>query len=113
MTRRARRERETMEYLGFASRAIAAAGRRVGDADEFELAELVALRAVLEEAILTGIQGQRARGRSWAHIGDALGITRQAAQERYTPKRPAAPKPFVCACKGDGCEWCQTLAVAS
>ncbi len=102
-----------MEYLGFASRAIVAAGKRVADADEFELAELVALRDVLEDAIRVGIYGQRARGRSWAHIGDALGITRQSAQERYTPKKPAAPKPYTCACDGVGCQWCQTLAVVS
>jgi len=84
--KRQRRERETMEYLAAARRFIAAAGRRVADADEFELAELVALRDDLEDAIALAIAGQRSYGRSWAHIGNALGITRQSAQERYARK---------------------------
>lgn len=72
-----------MDYLAAAERFIRAAGRRVAEADEFELAELVALRGPLEEAIREAIAGQRGYGRSWAHIGAALGITRQSAQERY------------------------------
>ncbi|MDL9978859.1 hypothetical protein [Microbacterium candidum] len=83
MTRRARRERETMDYLAAARRFIRAAGVRVADSDEWELAELVALRAELEAAIVRGVSGQRSRGRSWAYVGAALGITRQSAQERY------------------------------
>lgn len=79
-----KRERETMEYLGAARRFIRRAGERVADADEFELAELVALRTDLEAAIRVAVEGQRTgAGRSWAYIGAALGITRQSAQERY------------------------------
>jgi hypothetical protein len=113
MARRARREVETMEFLSAARRFIRAAGERVADADEFELAELVALRDAVEDAIRVGIRGQRARGRSWAHIGSALGITRQSAQERYTDRPTAVPKPAPCACAGKGCEWCQTFAVSA
>lgn len=87
MTRRKRVERETTEYLAMVSRLIRRAGQRVADADEFELYELVALRAVLEDAIRVGVRGQRVR-RSWAHIGAALGISRQSAQERYGEKTP-------------------------
>ena len=83
MVRRTRRERETMEYLAAARRFIRRAGERVADADEFELAELVALRAELEQAIVVAVQGQRSYGRSWAYIGAALGMKRQSAQERY------------------------------
>lgn len=86
MARRARRERETLEYLAAARRFIRRAGERVADADEFELAELVALRAELEAAIVTAVHGQRAIGRSWAYIGAALGMRRQSAQERYGEK---------------------------
>lgn len=75
---------ETPAFVRFARRIIVSAGKRVALADEFELAELVALRSELEAAIVTGVQGQRRNtGRSWAHIGAALGITRQSAQERY------------------------------
>lgn len=87
--RKPRRERDTLEYLGAARRFIRAAGERVADADEFELAELVALRTDLEAAIRTAIRGQRRYGRSWTHIGSALGITRQSAQERYAERLSA------------------------
>jgi hypothetical protein len=76
---------ETLPFLDAVRRMIRAAGRRVGDADEFELAELVALREDLDAAIEAAVIGQRtgAASRSWAQIGDALGISRQAAQQRY------------------------------
>ena len=83
MGRRAPRERETLEYLAAARRFIRAAGKRVADADEFELAELVALRQELEAAVVVAVHGQRSYGRSWAYIGAALGMKRQSAQERY------------------------------
>ena len=79
----ARREREPLEMVEFARRAIRAAGRHVEQADEFELAELVSLRDELEAVIRKAVHGQREVGRSWAYIGAALGITRQSAQERY------------------------------
>jgi hypothetical protein len=75
-----------MDFVKLVRRLVRRAGERVGDADEYELAELVGIRTELELAIRTAIDGQRSVGRSWAHIGNALGITRQSAQERYTSK---------------------------
>lgn len=83
-----RRQVETASWLPFARRVIRAAGKRVADADEFELAELVALRDELEAAIAVAVTGQQART-SWQRIGDALGITRQAAQQRYGKRASA------------------------
>ncbi|HEY9522301.1 MAG TPA: hypothetical protein VIR33_03610 [Thermopolyspora sp.] len=81
---RRRREVETTDYLAMVRRLIAAAGKRVGDADEIELAELVELRDHLERAIAEAVTIQRGRwGRSWAEIGRGLGTTRQAAQQHY------------------------------
>ena len=81
---RRRREVETTDYLAMVRRLIAAAGKRVGDADEIELAELVELRDHLEQAIAEAVTIQRGRwGRSWAEIGRGLGTTRQAAQQHY------------------------------
>lgn len=88
MSRRARRERSTLDFLGMVKRLIHRAGKRVADEDEFELAELVELRSELEAAIRVAVAGQRSYGRSWAHIGMALGITRQSAQERYGERVP-------------------------
>ncbi|WP_223693809.1 hypothetical protein [Leifsonia poae] len=79
----ARREVETLDYIDFARRIIRKGGERVGDGDEFELAELVSLRDDIERAITAAVHGQRSIGRSWAYIGAALGIKRQSAQERY------------------------------
>lgn len=74
---------ETSSYIEFARRIIRGAGKRVSEADDWELAELVSLRDEVEDAIKRAVKGQRAVGRSWQYIGDALGIKRQSAQERY------------------------------
>ena len=80
---------ETTEYLGMLRRMIRAAGRRVADADELEMAALLELRDELETAVRLAVLGQRATlGRSWAWVGSALGITRQAAQQRYGRTTP-------------------------
>ena len=79
----AKRERETSEYAGMVRRVIRAHGRRVADADDVDLAELVGMQAVLDDAVQEAVDGMRARGESWAYIGRALGTTRQAAQMRY------------------------------
>jgi hypothetical protein len=76
----ARREVETLDYVEFARRIIKAAGARVGEGDEFELAELVSLRDDLEGVIAAAVKGQRSYGRSWAYIGRAIGIKCQSAQ---------------------------------
>lgn len=80
---------ETGPYLASVARMIRAAGRRVAQADEVELAQLVQLHEVLSEATTVAVAGMRARGCSWAYVGSALGITRQSAQERWGEKRTA------------------------
>ena len=74
---------ETPEFLGMVRRMIRAAGRRVAQGDEFELAELAALQSELESVTAQAVAAWRADGRSWASIGDALGISKQGAQQRY------------------------------
>ena len=78
-----RREVETSSYIAFARRIIRRAGDRVGAADDWELSELSSLRDEVDDAIRRAVQGLRAQGHSWQYIGDALGIKRQSAQERY------------------------------
>jgi hypothetical protein len=68
---------------------IRAAGKRVGDADEAELVQLVGLRDVLEEAIGSAVQGQRSIGRSWAYVGRVMGMSRQAAAQRWGRREAA------------------------
>lgn len=71
------------EYFAFTRRVVAAMVRRVADADEPELAEMVKMRDELEAAIAQAIDGQRMMGKSWAAIATATGTTRQAAYQRY------------------------------
>jgi len=82
---RVRRERETSDYLKDLTRLIRAAGRRVADADGPELAQLLALMPVMEEAAAMGVKGQLERG-SWQYVADSLGVKRQSAFEKWSPK---------------------------
>ena len=74
---------ETTEYLQAAERFIRAAGRRVADGDEIELANLLRLEDVLKEAIQSAVDGQRALGKSWPAIAAATGKSQQAAAKRW------------------------------
>ncbi|UGS26581.1 hypothetical protein K8F61_18525 [Microbacterium resistens] len=58
-------------------------------ADDWELGELLSLRDEVEDAISRAVVGLKAQGHSWQYIGDALGITRQAAQQRYADRMSA------------------------
>jgi hypothetical protein len=75
---------ETPEYGAMVRRMVRAYGKRVGNADDVDLSQMLALREEVEAAIATAVVLQRDNwGRSWAEIGRGLGITRQAAQQRY------------------------------
>lgn len=74
---------ETPEFGKAVQRMIRAYGRRVADADEVDLGQMLALREEVEGAIAAAVAGQRRRGRSWAYIARGLGTTRQAAFKRY------------------------------
>lgn len=74
---------ETLPFLGMLRRIVRAAGKRVANADEFELAELIDISEEFEKAIQAAVDGQRATGRSWAAIATATGKSRQAAFKRW------------------------------
>ena len=48
-----------------------------------DLVDLVALRAQLDEAINDGAQALHDTGVSWTEIAAALGVSRQAARQRF------------------------------
>ena len=58
-------------------------GRRVGAGDVEALASMVSLAGELETAIQEAVIGLRQFGYSWTEIGDRLGISRQAARQRW------------------------------
>lgn len=56
-----------------------------------QLARLSALQSQISECleeISTAALQAREEGSSWAEIGAALGITKQAAHKRFGPRRP-------------------------
>ncbi len=82
--KRRKRVTENDEYAAFVRRAIAAYSRRVATGDIDALEGMAALSADLDTAIAHAVTALRARhGYSWADIGTRLGITRQAAQQRW------------------------------
>lgn len=74
---------ENDEFAAFARRIIRAHGKRVAAGDVEALTDLVALSTVLDTVIANAVKGLRGHGYSWAEIGARLGISRQAAQQRW------------------------------
>jgi hypothetical protein len=78
-----RRWVENDEYAAFTRRVLRAYSRRVGDGDVEALALMVGLADEIDAAIAETVKGLRTRGYSLAEIGTRLGISRQAAQQRW------------------------------
>jgi len=83
---------ENDAYAAFAARVVRAHGRRVvrahgrrvaGGGDIDALADLLGIGDEIDRAIHTAVTGLRGFGYSWAEIAARLGITRQAAQQRW------------------------------
>lgn len=74
--------REAHTYPPFLRRMLRGYARQVAQADPVDLADMWALREDLDRALAQAVAGVRER-HSWADIADALGITRQAAQQRW------------------------------
>ncbi len=80
---RRRRVVENDEYTAFARRVLRAYSRRIATGDVETLADMVGLHTELEEAIRDAVIGLRGFGYSWAEISARLGVTKQAAQQRF------------------------------
>lgn len=85
MSKRNGEKCETSAYAGFMRRVMKAYARRIGAGDIAALPELVKLRDELDAQILATITELRSErwNYSWQHIGDVLGISRQAAYKRF------------------------------
>ena len=80
---RRRRVTENDEYAAFARRVLRAWARRVAAGDIDAITDMAAAVGELEDAIRQGVAGLRGKGYSWAEIAARLGVTRQAAQQRW------------------------------
>ncbi|MFC3992700.1 hypothetical protein [Actinoplanes siamensis] len=74
---------ENDEYAAFVRRIIRAFAKRVATGDVEALRDMVNLSGLLDEAIGDAVTGLRTHGYSWAEIADRLGISRQAAHQRW------------------------------
>jgi hypothetical protein len=82
--KRARRYVETKEFGAMVSRMIRAYGNRVKDADLEDLRDMTAMQDTLDQVIEATVHHMREHQEfTWQAIGDAVGTTRQAAQQRY------------------------------
>jgi len=83
--KRPKREVETPEWLGFMARVLRAWSRRAGDGDGDALAALDRQRAEVDAALLDAVARLRHEPHNWSwnKVADALGISRQAAQQRF------------------------------
>jgi hypothetical protein len=80
---RRRHRVENDEYAAFTRRIVSAYAKRVATGDVEALTDMVGLSTELDRAIGHAVIGLRAYGYSWAEIALRLGITRQAAQQRW------------------------------
>ena len=84
-----KRDVETPDYVAMLCRMVRAAGRRVADGDPKDLALLLQVQAELDAAIAAGVRGMReSSDRSWSEIARALGVTKQAAAQRWGVRHP-------------------------
>lgn len=76
-------------------RIAGAAAVQMQEPDDGDLANALGALRLLElsvsEARIATVDAMRARRHSWSEIGDALGISRQAAQQRYHRKDEDEP----------------------
>lgn len=89
------RRRETYEApeMGAMLKRIARAMvRRAADGELEAVSVLAEVHTAIGEAIAEGARAAHARGYSWTEIGHELGITRQAARQRFATEdeRPSA-----------------------
>lgn len=83
-TKRAKRDVENRDFMGFAQRIIAAAGRRVGSGDIDELPRLMDIDQELRLATLQAVIELRLdHGYSWQDLADRCSFSRQAAQKKW------------------------------
>ncbi len=81
--RRRGRVVENDQYAAFVRLVIAAYSRRAAAGDIDAISDMTGIAAELDEAISQAVTGLRAAGYSWADIAARLGVSRQAAQQRW------------------------------
>jgi len=85
----ARQTYEDHAYAGFVRRSVRALGRRAAH-DPESLVHLVEVQQELDAAIrAAALAAHDEAGYSWTEIARVLGVTRQAARQRFAPTKEA------------------------
>lgn len=95
MSKRQKREYENDEFAAFTRRIMRAYGRRVADGDIAALRGLVELREELDaqiDATVAELRGPK-WNYSWSRIGEELGMSKQAAHNRWHKVAPGVRRP--------------------
>jgi hypothetical protein len=82
--------RETPDVAEATGRLIRSVGKRVATEDPDGLDCLLALQGALVEAWTIAVAGLRASGFTDRAIGEQLGVTRQAVEQRWPHERATA-----------------------
>lgn len=85
MARTRQPHRETPEYVAMLRRMLRGLGRRMAEhSNPSDLADLVQLQRELDATIRQSVHAMRdEHGYTWQQLADELGVTKQAAQQRY------------------------------
>jgi len=70
-------------FFQMLTRMVKAGSKRAGNSDEYDLRHFAAIGRGFEFQLRQAVLMQIAGGKSWADIGQALGISRQAAFKRF------------------------------
>lgn len=80
---------EAPDMIAFMRRMGQAMVRRAAEGDREILSALATAQRDLDRALVDAARAAHARGYSWTEIADELGISRQAARQRFTPREVA------------------------
>ena len=95
---------EAPDMAGFLRRIARAMVRRAAEGDLETLSAIQQVQAELDAALEQAAAAAHAAGYSWTEIGRELGISRQAARQRFTP---------AAVLEGDRCPHGRTVASRS
>lgn len=72
-----------------------------------DLPRIAAADTQVEQTLVERVRKSRTRGATWARIGDALGMTRQSAWERFSCEERAARRPHFSDCCREAAAVCR------
>src|SRR5262249_8510881 len=82
-SKRGKRVVENSEYASFPRRVLKGYARRVAAGDIAALSELAVFVSDVDDATRVAVAGLRRFGYSWLDIAEQVGISKQAAQQRW------------------------------